>query len=589
MRRMLLLLFAIALSLPTANLFAGGGDGSADETLRRSDDAFGSYPNGPASKSPLSTGYYVTDNDAPISGSPWSPTYTFVDTTGSQASSWRRILSGPNQRAASYWTGPASLGLEYFRNPNTALDSTDNAFAGPIAIGFPFYYYGKKYDSFYVSTNGLIGLSNRRYLYDEAGNKVGYNVTRDDPRPTHSGGAAADTMVDDYGYRVVGLATALTGAGVNNSYNTGTKAGLLNPSNTAFPNTQEKSVLAPLWSDTELSQFNSTTGLPDDFGRVYWRRDATGNKVIIYAVNMSMIGQKNIPIINQVQNVTRREIRANFQVVLDRSDSTVQFNYITFPGNYKDQIQQIVNIPSNAMFRSNATIGIQSHDGEYTNYLYNADFQGSVYVNGSSAGTPHPNLAIQFKQWRNIVRVVSVTFQVPRAANDTTFIDLPKGTLPDNFELLLGNPTLGVIRPVGIVQNVSSDVGPVNITTQPIQFNVIFRIRDLVNITADPVYQKTATTRVLYAIYQESTSTVPPRKSKDTIVFDPYVTNANLLTSLVVSRPRLSPRMPGHWVSATDSSGRSMTLRVSACSELPVRNCRTSTPSMITITRLRMA
>jgi hypothetical protein len=167
MRRIFLLLCVLALALPTTQAFAGGGgDEGADETLRRSDDPLGSFPGGPVSKSPLSTGYYVTDNDAPISGQPWTPSYTFVDTTGSQAANWRRILSGPNQRSASFWESAGSLGLEFFRNPNDAADSTDNAFAGPISIGFPFYYYGRKYDSFYVSTNGLVGLSNSRYLYD---------------------------------------------------------------------------------------------------------------------------------------------------------------------------------------------------------------------------------------------------------------------------------------------------------------------------------------------------------------------------------------------------------------------------------------
>jgi hypothetical protein len=183
------------------------------------------------------------------------------------------------------------------------------------------------------------------------------------------------------------------------------------------------------------------------------------------------------------------------------------------------------------MYAANATIGIQSHDQEFTNFSYNADFQGAVYAGGpgsNPATPPHAALAIQFKQWKNVVRVLTVSFQVPKRNGDTGFVDLPKGTLANNYELLLGNQILGVVRPVGIVQNVSSDVGPVNITQQPIQFNVIFRIRDLVNVNADPVYQKTATTRTLYPIYQETTT----RHSRDTIIFDPYFTNASLLKQL---------------------------------------------------------
>lgn len=75
-------------------------------------------------------------------------------------------------------------GYRYFRNPaqweryvnrldnNPGIDSTTNAFAGPIPIGFAFYMNGIRYDSFYVSTRGIIALSNRRYLYDAEGNRA---------------------------------------------------------------------------------------------------------------------------------------------------------------------------------------------------------------------------------------------------------------------------------------------------------------------------------------------------------------------------------------------------------------------------------
>ena len=52
--------------------------------------------------------------------------------------------------------------VDELRNPGDFDDSTDNAFAGPMRIGFPFYFNGVRYDSFYVSTNMLITLSNRR-------------------------------------------------------------------------------------------------------------------------------------------------------------------------------------------------------------------------------------------------------------------------------------------------------------------------------------------------------------------------------------------------------------------------------------------
>ena len=143
MRRFLVLLYAALFAMLTVPALAGGGDGEEEqtdpETLRRSLFEKGSYPGGPLSKAPLATGYYVTDNDAPISGAPWQPSYEFFDTTGSDLAAWRRLRSGPNQGITT-----TPFGEEYFRNPNNMSDSTDDAFAGPISIGFPFYYYGIK-------------------------------------------------------------------------------------------------------------------------------------------------------------------------------------------------------------------------------------------------------------------------------------------------------------------------------------------------------------------------------------------------------------------------------------------------------------
>lgn len=523
MRRLLLLLYATALILPTAAAFAGGGDDDGSETLRKSNAALGSYPGGPTAKAPLATGYYVADNDNPQIGSPWAATYSFLDTTGTESNSWRRIVSGPRQRPATFWSDPSNgnFGLEYFRNPYNMNDSTDNALAGPISIPNGFFYYGRRMDSFYVSTNGLVALTNRRYQYDIAGNRIDYNPFRVDVRPVHSGGATADTLPDDYGYRYVALGGGTTAT-----------SGILNPSNTAFPNTGLRDVLAPLWDDCELSQYDSTNFRPDDFGRCYWRIAPSGDRIIIYFADISMKGIKNIPIIGIQARIPNRLIRVNYQVVLNQSDSSVEFNYQLWKGIYTDPSQGIFSFTSNTMFRSNATIGIQSHDREYTNYLFSADGippeQGDVYVDGARDKTPHPSLGIKFKQWRNIVRVLQVSFQVPSRSVSGAWEDLPKGQAADNFELLLGDQILGTVRPVGIVQNVSDSVGPVNVTPQPIRFNVVFRIRDLVTLSASPVYQRSNSTRALrpirisYALYNTDTASI------DTIRFDPYVTFSTL-------------------------------------------------------------
>lgn len=521
MRRLFLLLCAALFAVMSIPAFAGGGGNSEKkesdpETLRRSLFPGGSYPGGPVSKSPLATGYYVTDNDGPASGPPWQPNFAFTDTT-INPEAWHRIASGPNQGVTE-----TDFGLEYFRNPNDPDDSTDNALAGPISIGFPFYYYGRKYDSFYVSTNGLVALTNRRYQYDADGERTGYDPFSEDNR-ARSGNAATDPVPDDYGYQYVAL---------NNS--TSRTAGILNPNNVPFPVNSLRSTLAPLWDDQELSQLSPTSGLPQDYGRVYWRLDNLANKLIIYYSRISMKGDalKNIPVINQIQRVAAQQLNARFQVVLNRTDSSVQFNYIQFTGNYVDQAQGIFQIPSAAMYRANATIGIQSHDKEYTNYMFSRSageqgIGGAVYVNGDPGSTPHDNLAINFKQWKNVVRVLEVSFQRPDPDNPNVFESLDKKLRANNYELLLGHPVLGVIRPVGIVENVSSNVGPVNITQQPIRFNVIFRIRDLVNISSFPVYQKSETTKQLYpiAVAPGEANSDPNRPNIDTIIFDAYNPN----------------------------------------------------------------
>src|SRR5688500_10869819 len=119
MRRYLLLLCTLALALSSPALFAQDGSDDGGGLHRRSIDNNpfdanpDSYPGGPVGKAPLSTGYYITDNDAPSLPALWTPTYSFVDTTGVDARSWRRIRSGPNQLPMSDWDLPGSQGKEF--------------------------------------------------------------------------------------------------------------------------------------------------------------------------------------------------------------------------------------------------------------------------------------------------------------------------------------------------------------------------------------------------------------------------------------------------------------------------------------------
>jgi hypothetical protein len=144
--------------------YAGGKDGEDVQRKSGARNPRASYPlpftitgvNDSILSPAISTGYYFVDSDDEAPDY-WRPDPSqFIDTT-TEPGTWRRIVSGPNQLPTSYWTNSGVNtygGHAYFRNPGQMTDSTNDAFAGPISIGFPFYFNGVRYDSFYVSTNG---------------------------------------------------------------------------------------------------------------------------------------------------------------------------------------------------------------------------------------------------------------------------------------------------------------------------------------------------------------------------------------------------------------------------------------------------
>jgi hypothetical protein len=173
----------------------------------------------PRTQPAVSTGYYVVGSLAPVPEF-WKPQpATEFVSLETNPQYWRRIISGPNQFPLSYWDGHPE-GKPFFRNPSNMNDSTDNAFAGPIPIGFPFYFNGVRYDSFYVSTNGLIVLSNRRYIYDESGTPIGVDPNSDDQFVR---GTTDMTIPDNWGYQYIAL-------GVASGNGTATQ-GIRNPNN----------------------------------------------------------------------------------------------------------------------------------------------------------------------------------------------------------------------------------------------------------------------------------------------------------------------------------------------------------------------
>ncbi|MBS1536412.1 MAG: T9SS type A sorting domain-containing protein [Bacteroidetes bacterium] len=533
-----LLLFAIAICVVSTAFAAENAKDGGAEVLRKADLAKGSFPqpftafpaintvnnNRPAKTQPaVSTGYYIVDSDDEA-GDAWRPDLfkAYLDkdseTDPAEVVKWKRIVSGPNQIVDAQ--DLADNGKMFFRNPNALTDSTDDAIAGPIKIGFPFFFNGVRYDSFYVSTNGLIALSNRRYSYDASGNRTipagssdSYNFYREENVDASSyvarpkiGDGLSDNTADDYGYQYVATGNTAT-----------PKGGIRNPANTSLtgvPNDMRFSpIIAALWTDLQLSQHQNLDDA--DKGQVWFKRadnpDGTRRLVIFYK-NVSLMGAKTTRAGTETFPKDDRRILIDFQVTLDESDSSVYIYYRSLAGSI---VKSNIPIGASELLRMNSTIGVKGNARHYsyknpncssnlsqpeyltsyaqsTQYLANADFPGnSVNVAGpvgSGASTPQTGLAIRFKQWKNVLRVVGQPTYLGRELNPTASLDAYTRVITGtNIELLAGHAQLGAIRPVAVFQNLTNDIqGPglanplrpagVNYSKQDVNFRTRFRI-----------------------------------------------------------------------------------------------------------------
>jgi hypothetical protein len=502
-------------------VFAGGKE---DGTLRKSrfPATFpGPFTNFPAlnhannsrpnkSAHAVSTGYYIVDSDDDA-GDFWRPNLdrAFLnrlnDTEPSELIKWKQISTGPLQ------SFDASEGKPYFQNPGNVLDSTDNAFAGPIRIGFPFFFNGVRYDSFYVSTNGLISLSSPRYEYNSNGVRTGYNLYRDDifSRPA-SGNPVTDANPDNYGYI---LATG-------NNPNSPT-AGIRNTGTASLASLagdiQNAPIIAGAYGNLQLSQ---NPDFPEEQrGQVWYKRadnpDGT-RRLIVYFQNVAPIGGWN----NGISGTTTfqkddQRILANFQITLDQSDSSV---YVYFERLEGAVVVSGVSVSAAAFFRMNTTIGVngttrnynyqfpncqsnltqtefQSAPRQYTQYLSRGQYGGGDVSSqllgpaGHGSNTPANGLAVRFKQWRNVVRVVPEQIRYfGRELSSTANLDAyTREIATPEPELFAGHPQLGAIRPSAVFQNMTNDIqGPgvslpprptgVNYTKQDLNFRVRMRI-----------------------------------------------------------------------------------------------------------------
>ena len=371
----------------------------------------------------VSTGYYFSDDDEKI-GMKWLPEYEYAD-TNEQTALWRKIDAGPNIRGEEYWTNNPPEGLAFFRNPadgdyyENLRDSTDNAIAGPIPLGIEggFYFNGVRYDSFFVSTNGLISLSNRRYFYDENGEKtipegaknaydpmsmdwfligdteMGDNITgtrgrqieRDDmgnPITDEDGNYIIKSGLDDRTPDNFGHLYAALGNNPEDIDDTTITRmhGLRSipdingtPSlDDIMPGRNKSPIIAPFWGDLHLSQFNENLNDVDGHGKVYYKRSLDGKKLIISFFNIAPKGvlwwwdeddeDFQIGAERNLRPSNPDYVSANCQVVLDASDSSITIAYTKFngalttvPSSYNDLPD---TIPAEWVFQANTVSGV---------------------------------------------------------------------------------------------------------------------------------------------------------------------------------------------------------------------------------------
>ncbi len=456
---------------------------------------FGFDQDWPTDKPAISTGYYLVDSESKAATTLGpNPATLFVDTTVDR-SSWHRIVSGPRQFPLTHWDS-FSEGHKYFRNPGDIDDSTDNAFAGPIRIGFPFYFNGVRYDSFYVSSNMLIALSNRRYFYENGtgirriggDNGDAWDRQSDDTRerqdPFNEKGLR-DPVADDWGYRMVAC-----GGDPSKPL-----LGIRNPANGALDEfSNDAPIIAPAWDDWQLSQYNDELKQKEDRGQVWYRRHADNSKLTIYFLHIQPIGSKTNPLNTDEKLAFRANNRVGVdqlsyelaaQVTLDAADSSLSFLYKVV----RPALMVVNNRPvaTGSFVEHNATIGVRGQaryrdkEGEVRSYTQSTEYlrNGLRFVNRRGAANTsllHSDFAIRFKQYKNLLRVADIDFMVKDPASNEYTVRIDE---PDNYELLAGNPLLGAIRPVVLYQNLSNDIQGavgINYQAQDINFRARFQI-----------------------------------------------------------------------------------------------------------------
>lgn len=463
--------------------------------------------NNPRTSPSISTGYYWIDVQEQIpeifkqgGRKTWDIKHSFVDTIV-EPGMWTRILPGPRLVDKEHWQQYKADGHPYFRNNANVddqlvdffdptivgegrLDSTDDAYAGPmpISIAGGFYFNGIRYDSFYVSTNGVVALTNRRYFYDVEGNRtvptgamsaydpmsMDWFVTASDPLigcsrcrnfDDNGGGmGTGDFVRDDFGYShsVLGLdpsqITTTPPLSGPSKHLDGIRA--RGVSFNGLKSNLKQALIAFAWGDMELSQYSTTLKKTDDFGKAYFKRSISNDQLVIYVVNMAPV--RTLSLLqggNYTQDLGKRPILDEdftyftCEIFLDGKDSSIT---ITYP--------QVVGLMTIGFFsdypysviRRNSICGVsgwarhvnypqtipapnpddpinyppQPGTPEYF-YPWGGEYQQwSVYFDKWRPGQPEPitpnaGQIVLFKQFKNVLRAANVQYMV-RSTTDLT-------------------------------------------------------------------------------------------------------------------------------------------------------------------------
>lgn len=506
----------------------------------------------PVGNSAVSTGYYFMDSENGA-GDFWRPEFRIYDKDDNSSGQWVKIESGPRQRpyasskeAREKWADPnvwGQNGLAYFRNPAYpengdwfahgeagATDSTDDAIAGPIPLFMDnFYFNGIRYDSFYVSTNGIIALTNRRYYYNDSTGKrqvdgedcydpmsmdwyIGNTVDDPDRSRNYEGSAesanpAIEKVPDNYGYQF-----AVCGGDPK-----GPQGGIRKRGGSLkdFTTKCRAALIAPFFGDMQLSQYSSSKNAANSWGEVWFRKSLGGDSLIIYFLRISPVRELSLPEPDEqyyspydARPGDANYVSASAQVILCSRDSSIVINYENFDGYAEVGGMQY---PADLIFRYNSTCGVlgfarhygyHHRDGigargeatdyeQYTHYF-------SEYHN-EKADRPKAGTAVKFKQWKNMFRAVDISYRVmsPEPDDSEEYIYEVNNKLAQNYEILAGEKRIGGIQPVAIFQNLTNEIqgpigiGPgsgVNYFEQEARFRARFRIYN--QASGKPVYNR---------------------------------------------------------------------------------------------------